>query len=86
MQYGNFNMTKSACDLMKKSAVLALGFAGAGALFLLMLQLFATGSLISVILWYLAFFSIVAGVLVMVITAFAVLLPPVNRRLELCRR
>ena len=78
-------MIKSACKLMKLAAVSSAAFMVAGGLLVLVAQQISLESALPAILTSLGFFSIVAGLLVLVGTVVAVMLPTVSRQLDLCQ-
>jgi len=78
-------MTKSACNLMKLAALLAIGFMVAGGLLVFLAQQLPLETSLPAIFIALGFFSIIAGVLGMVGTVIVVMLPYVSRQLDLCQ-
>lgn len=78
-------MIKSACKRMKMAAVSSVGFIFVGSLLVLIAQQLSLETALPAALTTLGFFSILAGLLVMVITAVAIMLPSISRRLDLCQ-
>lgn len=78
-------MIKSACKLMKLAAVSSAALMVAGGLLVLVAQQISLESTLPAIFISLGFFSIIAGLLVLVGTTVAVMLPTVSRRLDLCQ-
>lgn len=78
-------MTKSACHIMKSAAISSAALMVAGGLLVLVAQYLSLGSVLPAIFISLGFFSIITGLLVLVGTIVAVMLPTVSRQLDLCQ-
>lgn len=78
-------MIKSACKLMKISAVSSVAFFVTGVVLVLIAQQISLQSVLPAVLLALGFASIVVGMLVMGVTVIAIMLPKVSRQLELCQ-
>ena len=78
-------MIKSACNTLKQVVVSSAAFIAVGVLLVLFAQLPSLSTVLPAIITYLGFFSVLSGVLLIAITAFAVMLPKINRQLELCQ-
>lgn len=70
---------------MKLAAVSAAAFMVSGGLLVLVAQQLSLETALPAILTSLGFFSIITGLLVLVGTTVAVMLPTVSRRLDLCQ-
>lgn len=78
-------MIKSACKLMKISAVTSVAFFVTGIVLVLMAQQLSLQSVLPAVFLTLGFASIIVGVFVMGVTIIAIMLPKVSRQLELCQ-
>ncbi len=78
-------MIKSACYLMKKAAASSATFIVLGGIIVLISQLLNLGTVAPAILSYLGFISVFVGLLIMLITLLALMLPKVSQRLEQCQ-
>ena len=78
-------MFKSACNALKQAVVSSAAFIAVGVLLVLSAQLPSLSTTLSAIITYLGFFSVLSGILLIAITGFAVMLPKINRQLELCQ-
>ena len=70
---------------MRKAVVSSLALFAAGSLLVLLALLVPLQSVVPVVLASAGFMAIFAGVVVMLITVIAVILPRVSSRLELCQ-
>lgn len=70
---------------MRKAVVSSLALIAAGSLLVLLALLVPLQSVVPVVLTSAGFMAIFAGVVVMLITVIAVILPRVSSRLELCQ-
>lgn len=77
-------MITSACIVMRNTAISAISLVGAGSLLVLLAQLMTLQTALPVFISYLGLFSIFIGMVTMVATMLAILLPAVSRRLDLC--
>ncbi len=78
-------MIQSACNLMKVATVSSVVFIVAGSLLVLAAQQLSLETVLPAIFTSLGFISIMTGMLVMIGTAAAVMLPNVSRKLDLCQ-
>jgi len=78
-------MIKSACNLMKISAVSSVAFILVGSLLVLVAQQLPLETVLPAIVTSLGFLSVIAGMLVMVGTIIAVMLPYISHQLDLCQ-
>lgn len=78
-------MIKSACHLMKTAAVTSATFIILGGLLVLAAQHLPLENVLPATIIAVGFISIAAGVLVMLGTVIAVMLPSVSRQLDLCQ-
>ncbi|MCP4074973.1 MAG: CD36 family protein [Gammaproteobacteria bacterium] len=78
-------MIKSACFLMKKAAASSVFLIVAGTLLVLISQFINLTTVVPAIFSYVGFILIVAGLLIMLITTVAILLPRISRQLEQCQ-
>jgi hypothetical protein len=78
-------MFKSACDTMKKSIITASLLLVFGTIIGLSGLLFSLESVYPVLIIYAGLFAISLGVLILLITLLAVMIPSVNQRLDACQ-
>jgi len=78
-------MIQSACNLMKIATVSSVAFIVAGSLLVLVAQQLSLETVLPAIFTSLGFFSIISGMLAMIGTAVAAMLPKVSRKLDLCQ-
>ena len=78
-------MIKSACNALKQAVVSSVAFIAAGVLLVLSAQLQLLPTILGAIITYVGFFSVLSGVLLIAIVVLAVMLPKINRQLDLCQ-
>ncbi len=78
-------MIQSACTLMKEAVVSSVVFMAAGGFLVFLAQLFSLQSVVPVVITYLGFFFILAGILVLLLLSTVLLLPKISSRLDLCQ-
>ncbi len=78
-------MIRSACNLMKQAVVLSVAFIIGGGMLVLMAQLLSLETMAPVVFTYMGFFSIFAGVLILVATSIVIMVPKVSRQLDPCQ-
>jgi len=78
-------MIKSACNLMKKATTSSISLVLAGSVLVLLSKLIVLDTMLPSITSYAGFILIFAGVLLMLLTMGAVMVPKISQRLEQCQ-
>lgn len=78
-------MIKSLCNLMQKAVLSSVALIVVGGLLVFGAQLMSFQTMLPVIVTYLGVASISTGLLVLAVTAIAVMLPKVSHQLALCQ-
>ena len=78
-------MDKSACNVMKLAAISSAALILVGSILVLFAQQLSFGTVLPAILTSMGFLSIIVGVVFLLGTAVAVMLPYVSRQLDLCQ-
>ncbi|MCW8932431.1 MAG: hypothetical protein OQL19_19620 [Gammaproteobacteria bacterium] len=78
-------MFKSACDVVKKSVMLSALFLTIGALLEIAAQLLTLENMIPVFFAYAGVMAIFIGLVGILATLVAVLIPGINQRLQACQ-
>ena len=78
-------MIKSACNLMKKATTSSISLVLAGSLLVLLSKIIALDTMLPSMMSYTGFISIFAGVVLMLITMAAVMVPKISHSLDQCQ-
>jgi len=78
-------MIKSACNAMKKSIMLSAALLVTGVVLEIIAQFLALETMIPVIFTYGGFMAISLGLLIILATLVAIMLPKVNQHLDSCQ-
>jgi len=78
-------MFKSACDAVKKSVILVAFFFALGATLEIVAQFLTLEGVIPVYFAYMGIIAIFVGLIILVATLIAVMIPKVNQHLQACQ-
>lgn len=79
-------MFKSTCDAIKKSVMLSAFFLTIGALLEIAAQFLTLESMVPIFFAYAGVMAIFLGLVGMLVTLVAVLIPTINQRLQACQQ
>jgi len=78
-------MIKSACDVMKKSILLSATLLVVGVILEIIAQFLSFETIFPVIFTYGGFLAISLGVLIVLVTFAAIMVPKINQHLDACQ-
>ena len=78
-------MIKSACNIMKKSVMLSAVFIVVGTILEIITQFLTFETIVPAIFTYGGLLIISLGIVIILVTAVAVMIPKVNRTLDICQ-